>query len=606
MRSPPPSGLSTYGNRFFNEHLPYSYPYGNTPTRDFLEYAPSDLEEPSVLMLACGDIRSCFYTIWKNFSPDFDKCFKGAKFVLNDRSAAVLARNILFIFLCLKMPKDTASQQKWLLAMWSIWFCHELLSDHDIILRNALKELLAFSIDHSHWSSSDNPLKEYVTFNISTALYEIRKYWSMWYYKQIKLSVEDMRIARRKSQNKKLPSLDFEVTRAIHETCGFLGVDICADHFDKMKQEYRDYLDSGSVFCEHIVEVSAQQTCKLETTVNLTLFEKEDGTYTFHYSSTPFRCFLHGYIYNFEKMRNLGIQTQSGIKISQRKCEKFPLLASSFQQFSMWILGTAHALHNKEKISFTFDCSDAFHFSYSWDLECKHQFDLVYASNLVDSVSPPAIILAATRLLTESGIFLLTSVRYRSLGSSFTEYIEATFGIPPSLLPLICGIRCVNHEGDKYCSHISHQHVPVDIADMEKQIRSIYESTFIWKRVDMTPIRINLIKLLPEVCQALCNSFKTSCDIRIGPLCTDVSILILKKFATRLDPILARSHEFWNQLCIELKADKDLEHFLTSIQTQAIVNGLHLHLLVDNSTCSICRDLPISTYIAQFCMESKI
>ena len=66
---------STYGNRFYNEHNAFSYAYGNTPARDFLEYAPSDVEEPSVLALACGDIRSCFYTVWKNFSAEFEQRF---------------------------------------------------------------------------------------------------------------------------------------------------------------------------------------------------------------------------------------------------------------------------------------------------------------------------------------------------------------------------------------------------------------------------------------------------------------------------------------------------------------------------------------------------
>ena len=612
---PAHSSPSTYGNRFYHELQPYFYPYGNTPARDFLEYAPSNAEKPSILVLGCGDIRSCFYTVWKNFRPEFEKCFKGVQFVLNDRSAAVLARNVLFIYLCLKLPKDATSRQKWTLAIWSIWFCHELLPDHDIVLRNALKELLVFSIDHAHWSSSECPLREFVSFNHPSNLEEIRKYWSIWYYKDIKLSVEDMRIARRKCQNKVLPSLEFELIRAIHETCGLLGRDLSASHFDTMKQEYRAYLESGSAFCEHLFEMSAQQTEESERTVNLTLFEREDGTYTFHYSSAPFRCFHQSYVYNFDKMRKLGMHIpEYDIEITSRKCNECPLLASSFQQFCVWILGTAHALQNKAKIFFMFDCSNAFHFSHSWDSERNGQFDLVYASNLLDSVSPPALALAATRLLTKDGLFLSPTVRYKYLGPSFNEYIEATFGIPPSLLPLICGIRCINHESEKYSSRISHHHIPIDIPELEKGVLSIYESTCIWKKVDMTPICSNSLELLPDVCRALHNSFKVLCNVYMltnskkklnNHSCTDTSILILKEFATRINSDSAKSHTFWAHLCTNLKADEDLGPFLTSIQTQAITNGLHLHLIIDDSTCPLCKGLPISTYIGQFCMEVK-
>ena len=123
----------------------YYYAYGNTPARDFLEYATPGLNEPSVLVLGCGDIRSLFFTVWRNFNPMFEQRFKGTYFTLNDRCAAVSARNILFLYLCMKLPKDSANQQKWLFAIWSIWFCHELLPNHEQILRCALKELLDIS-----------------------------------------------------------------------------------------------------------------------------------------------------------------------------------------------------------------------------------------------------------------------------------------------------------------------------------------------------------------------------------------------------------------------------------------------------------------------------
>ena len=36
------------------------YPYGNTPPQDLLQSITADVSEPEVLLLGCGDMRSCF------------------------------------------------------------------------------------------------------------------------------------------------------------------------------------------------------------------------------------------------------------------------------------------------------------------------------------------------------------------------------------------------------------------------------------------------------------------------------------------------------------------------------------------------------------------
>ena len=42
------------------------YPFGNTPAEDLLENC-ANISHASVLCLGCGDLRSLFYTLWKNF-----------------------------------------------------------------------------------------------------------------------------------------------------------------------------------------------------------------------------------------------------------------------------------------------------------------------------------------------------------------------------------------------------------------------------------------------------------------------------------------------------------------------------------------------------------
>ena len=79
----------------------FYYAFGNTQAEDLLQGVPdSDSRDkrPTILSLGCGDIRSCFYTLWKNFRFEVGSRFQGVDFVLNDFNAAVLARNILFLY----------------------------------------------------------------------------------------------------------------------------------------------------------------------------------------------------------------------------------------------------------------------------------------------------------------------------------------------------------------------------------------------------------------------------------------------------------------------------------------------------------------------------
>ena len=143
----------------------FYYPYGNTPwpAEDFLENVhPSSVKEPQILVLGCGDIRSCFYTLWKNFTPgpNFTPLFSGVHFVLNDHSAAILARNIIFLHLCLQKSIEVNSEDfsQWLCSLWAIWF----LPGHADILNSTLRDLLQYSINKSSWNSQDNPLNSLV------------------------------------------------------------------------------------------------------------------------------------------------------------------------------------------------------------------------------------------------------------------------------------------------------------------------------------------------------------------------------------------------------------------------------------------------------------
>jgi len=113
------------------------HPFGNTPPEDLLQ-SITDTPIPDILLLGCGDLRSCLYTLWNNFDHRHARKFKGVHFVLNDISAAVLTRNIIFLYLCTQMPVNHYDKLKWVASFWAIWYCHELLPHHKEILMNTL------------------------------------------------------------------------------------------------------------------------------------------------------------------------------------------------------------------------------------------------------------------------------------------------------------------------------------------------------------------------------------------------------------------------------------------------------------------------------------
>ncbi len=170
---------------------PY-YAYGNTPPRDFLQNITTE-KEPAILVLGCGDIRSCFYSLWKKFDMKDAVRFDGVHFVLNDISAAVLARNILFLYLCLQMPEEEGAVRKWLSG---IWYCHELHQDHYDMLNESLRTLCRYS---DAWSSKDNPLCSLMKFTSPATRKEVKGMWKMWLDRDVRVnSVEEMVKAREK------------------------------------------------------------------------------------------------------------------------------------------------------------------------------------------------------------------------------------------------------------------------------------------------------------------------------------------------------------------------------------------------------------------------
>ena len=601
--------------RFTHHDTVYYYAYGNTPAEDLLETVV-ETKEPAVLLLGCGDIRSCFYTLWKNFDPQHKRHFRGVHFVLNDCSAAVLARNILFLYLCFQMPTRKDDFKKWVAALWSIWYCHELLPEHSRILRDALTNLTMCSGSTDSWSKdSDNPLRNIVNFASPNTLYEIHKIWKMWIQKTI--DVEEMRAARKQEIRTQL-DVDFNTKAGIDVMTCYSLLEQPKEK-GKLKEEFVDYYHSGNAFAERVLNLAFSLS---ETAVNPTFFERADEIYSLHFESVPYKCFFQTFQFSPELLRKNDVSDSilDNLVVGDKFFSSHPMLANSVQQFAIWLSSSAKLLRQCSaqglpSISFTFQCSDALEFCQQLHYDpsmCATRvgfdpaFDVIHSSNLIDHLAPPSLVLTSILLLKDHGILLTTTLLYKEVASTVEEYLEATFGFEPSLLPLLCGVRCIGHEG-KYTSSISSQPVPWNVGNVSTF--SSCARVLLWQQTN-TPMRLASLDKTNYLLRALCNSIEkilTSYFIcthgrrTIWQLCTETVFQILLSFLSQMDTdIDIAGHRYWRCLCSLLHEQQQLKPFMVSLQTEALLHGFHFHLTVSESDCPICTGRPVSDYISQY------
>ena len=600
----------------------FYYAYGNTPPEDFLD-SVTEVKEPTILSLGCGDLRSCYYTLWKNFHPQHKCNFSGVHFVLNDYSAGVLARNILFLYLCIRMPTEMEGKKKWVAAMWSIWYCHELLPEHEHVLRDALNNLLKWSSDVDSWSNEpDNPLRNIVKFASLRSLREIHKAWKMWFHRTVNVkSVEEMRSARI-SEIRLMVRTDWNTvaTIMVNMVFGHLQHDISQRRFEKSGEEFISYLQCGHCFAESVLNLPVSLSV---TSVNLTLYERMDAQYTLHYESAPYKCFFQAFQFSSEQIRKNDIShsvLDHLIVEDKKHFTNHPLLANSVQQFAMWLSVSAGALKQclakaSPNVSFTFQCSDALNFCQSLQhapeaftsrIGFDPMFDAIHSSNLCDHIAPPNLVLSAVPLLKENSNLFTTTFLYKEIDPAAEKYLEATFGFEAKLLPLLCGVRCIGHEGN-YSNSISVQPITMDAfrAALKRGVKVL-----IWQHIVTLPLRItpldkslSLLKALSSAIVTVLTSYFDKLYGRrtISQLCTETVMHVVLSFVSQMDTeVDINNYQYWKPLCSLLCDQQKLRPFMASLQTQALLHGLHFHLIVSESDCPLCTGKPVSDYIGQF------
>ncbi|XP_065897357.1 uncharacterized protein [Dysidea avara] len=586
----------------------YYHPYGNTPPDDLLQSITTDTPQPDVLLLGCGDLRSCLYTLWNNFDHRHARKFKGVHFVLNDTSAAVLARNVIFLYLCTQMPASHDDKVKWVASFWAIWYCHELLPHHKEVLMDALSNLLRWSESVEYWTESkDNPLRLLVRFPSVTSISLVHKAWKKWYNDAF--TVKEMKNNRSMLFKSRNTDILHSPMDHLHKYFGSILLQNFSESERKqMKLDVRSYFKNGSAFGEEVLNLPAEKA----TSVNSTFIDRPDGKYNLPCGLIPYNSFFFTYQLSPKNLNRLKYSDFS-LMVSDDKFVHKPLLANSIQQFSVWVRSSAEILRQAHHdIAFTFQCSDAVEFcqqllhSHHPHLPCL--FDAIYSSNLIDYIAPPSLVLLSMLVLKSDGI-LFTSVFYYYATDSNTckEFLQRGFGLDCKCFQLLCGVRCLGYENE-YSDLLTIKPVFVSDVDLDTII-GVGVRSLMWQHVTMTPLKQVTDKtftllwstLSAAIAHMLTFQHNAQKSPRMINCCTGTIMVLLQSFALQFDrkEYDCTSYQFWKPLCSLLLNQQSLEAFLVSLQTQALLCNLHLHLMVSGSTCPFCSKRAVLDVVSQ-------
>jgi hypothetical protein len=604
----PPFPLARF---WYLESFRYYYPFGNTPAEDVLENC-ADTSQPSVLALGCGDLRSYLYTFWKHFDSSLSTAptkFDGVCFTLNDYSSAILARNILFLYLCLQLPDGKADKKKWLCAMWAIWFCHELYPDHVAILDSSLKELIAFSKSAKLWRRVDNPLHQLVQFPSSACLSEVAGVWAMWLNKRVNTSLMKMHESRNQLLSSSIDDMygySFNLSKA--HTC------IYGEEHEHQQgkaiaraPEVQHYLKAGSCYAEDVLGLKLLS----KSTVNLTMYERQQ--FSCHYGLVPFECFYHTVEFSPQYVKSKGVAMPYDVVVPSASFKSKPFLANSFQQFAMWIQSSNKVLKDaKFNISFNFDCQGAIPFCQQKAQQTRQCYDIITTSNLMDHISPANLIIACVPLLKDDGLLITTTMCCKNCANTGEEFMNMCFGFSSQLFPVVLGVRCISHEGSG-CANPAM--INPSLPDISHTLMSLpHVRTFAWVKVS-NPQKL-IFSHLPciddgNITEALVNliGFCTYALLSYWPgHGSSNHVLIRNGIETALgmlDRFISLSgkstaeYSYWKPLCAALK--HVVNPFLHCLQTQILLHGIHAHLTISEEECPLCLEEPLTSTLGSFC-----
>ena len=496
--------------------------------------------------------------------------------------------------------------------MWAIWFCHELLPEHKQVLQEALTSLLAASKNFSSWKEENHILRN-LDFSSPSTLSKLRSIWNIWLNHDFG-SVEEAKKRRMAKMTEDNLSRTFFTQRT--ENAKLFADSYCASSLDDSSPAYRgmlkeilSYIEEGSVFAETVLGLEVD----IATTVNPTLYQDKDS-YSLHYSAIPFTCFFHVIPLSPKSDINQELRPNQ-VTVKDEWFELKRLLANSVQQFAVWVQAVQEVLlpgfdQIKPSFTLTMDCSDnVLRFCQEKQMvialgsdKSTKMFDVIYTMLYSGDVFVLALVLSSLHLLKKKGIIFTTMYWYKQVACNIDKYLQETLGFRLEMLPVVCGLHLIGHEG-RYADNTAFHNINPDALLK-------HSNTIAWQRVES----VNSMQKMVDISQpediknALCCSIMTSSlyyfvteKHRVSLPCTETGVQLLLSFTAQLDQDTdVNDYHFWEHLCKQLINERLFEAFLTHLQTQALMHKLHLHLTVTETDCPLCNGQPLSNSIALY------
>lgn len=594
----------------------------------------SDVPRPCVLITGAGDMRSVFYTLYKNFDPEFRGRFQGADFIVNEKWSLLLARHILMLYLCMELPEKTEGVEgrEWLAAIWAIWSCHELCPQHSEVLGSALEGLMKYSATLKVWASPENPLGRIVKFTTPRSFQEIVRHWREWSRGEVENTptVPTMKDERRKWVERCHDmTLSKFVTREV-ELCVQQMLNVSASAMDsrksKMEADFGSFLQSGSVFAETTFNLpDEEEEGGTHTQPNITFYDGSPSSVTDNpfYELIPYQAFFHTFLFSPKECRAASVARSitERLPVKDHKFKEHPLLANSLQQLALWLSASARVLQQKTaakgapEITFTFDCSNVICFfhelyrepeMYKASLGSSPTFDAMHTHQVMDCMSAPDLILRALPLLKPGAFLFASTTFYRDFSVIADKSMEYFFGVHPQVFVAMYGMRSVGMD-PTHSDTIHPRHLPWNYLKYSE--KADYCKLIILQRLLSTPLKLTHLSDMTFVAKGLmaCTHAATTAFPSNAPsncMCVETVVTCMQAFIAQLDADSPIDNPFfWEPFVKLLKDQPNFEPFLYHLQTTAMLHNVHIHLVVKETDCPICKGVPLSTYIAQFTVQ---
>lgn len=179
------------------------------------------------------------------------------------------------------------------------------------------------------------------------------------------------------------------------------------------------------------------------------------------------------------------------------------------------------------------------------------------------------------------------------------HYLHSCFGFDLKLLPAIIGINWVDEEVD--CA------TPIVVLNREHKV-ILWQKVSIQQKISDLPsieqgnITEGIFKLVTEFTTSLAplnTSINSGEQIVRNNSSVETAMLVLETLKS-LVGAKGDHHHFWEPVSATMCTTKELRPFLISLQTQALLHNLHIHV---GFPCPVCKHIPIENFIGLFGAE---